>query len=163
MFVAMETCDDDWVKIPFSVAKVITMNRQACSNGTVCGLWHQSKMPTRLQDNVENFNIWYRNCINEDGNRQGKTMILYLLNQSSPPRKIQWGLKKLCFVQRIRIEKDFKIPNKQKYHLYHHLELIIGNMLIVLIQKWDFLRMYLYCRFITMNNVLSMIMQKMFS
>jgi hypothetical protein len=30
---------------------------------------------------------------NEDGNRQGKTMILYLFNQSSRPGKIQWGLR----------------------------------------------------------------------
>ena len=49
MFVAMETCDDDQAKwIPFFMAKVITMNRQACSDGTVFVLWYQSKMPTRL-------------------------------------------------------------------------------------------------------------------
>jgi hypothetical protein len=49
MFVAMETCDDDRAKgIPFFVAKVITMNRQACSDGIILVLWYQLKMPIEL-------------------------------------------------------------------------------------------------------------------
>jgi hypothetical protein len=64
MFLAMETCDDDRAKrIPFFVAKVFTMNRQAYSDGTVLVLWYQPKMPTGLQDNVGKFNKRYRNCI----------------------------------------------------------------------------------------------------
>ena len=62
----METCDDDQSKdISCFVAKAITMNRQACNNGTVLAHWIQPKMPIGLQDNIGKFNKRYTNYIEQ--------------------------------------------------------------------------------------------------
>jgi hypothetical protein len=125
MFVAMETCDDDRAKgIPFFVAKVINMNRQACSDGTVLVLWYQPKMPIGLQDDVGKFNKRYMNCIERGWELSRENHDFVPIQSIFTAWKNTVGIKNLCLVQCVRTEKDLKIPDEQKYHLYHHLELI---------------------------------------
>jgi hypothetical protein len=122
MFVAMEICDDDQAKgIPFFVAKVITMNRQACSHGTVLVFWYQPKMSTGLQDNVGKFNKWYRKCIERGWEPSRENHEFVPIQSIFTAWKYTMEIKNSCSMQRIQTKKDLKIHDEQKYHLYYHL------------------------------------------
>jgi hypothetical protein len=125
MFVAMETCDDDQARgIPFFVAKVITLSRQACSDGEAKVLWYQPKMPIGLEDDIGQFNKRYRNCIERgwEPSREKHDVVPIVSIFTSWKNTV--GIKNLCTVQNVRTERELKIPIEQKLHLYHHLELI---------------------------------------
>ena len=106
MFVAMETCDDDHAKgIPCVVAKIITMNRQACSNGTVLVPWYQPKMLIGLQHNVGKFNKWYRDCIKQGWEPSRENHEFVPIQSIFIVWKNTVGIKNLCIVQCIRTKK----------------------------------------------------------
>jgi len=51
MIVGMEIKSDDQEKgISFFIAKVVSLNQQACEDGSVEVLWYQPKMPIGLHD-----------------------------------------------------------------------------------------------------------------
>jgi hypothetical protein len=106
MFVAMETYDDDCAKgIPFFVAKVITVNRQAYSNGTVPVLWYQPKMPIGLQDDVGKFNKRYRNFIKQGWEPSRENHEFVPIQSIFTAWKNTLGIKNLCTVQCIQTKK----------------------------------------------------------
>jgi hypothetical protein len=65
MFVGIDIGEDDKSKgIPFFVAKIIDMERQAAEDGTFTVLWYEPRMRRGEAENPGEFHKRYSSCIN---------------------------------------------------------------------------------------------------
>ena len=124
MFVAMETEDVDQEKgILFFVAKVISLNQQACEDGTAQVLWYQPKMPVGLQDQLGQFHNRYTNCIHRAWEPSREENSWVPIDSIFTAWYNTVGTHLLTSIRGIRTEKELKIPRGEKYHLQFHLDL----------------------------------------
>jgi hypothetical protein len=84
MFVGIETGEEDQLKgIPFFIAKIIDMERQASKYGTFTILWYEPRMRRGEVDNVGDFHRRYCSSITNHGCHPESQMIRFQWTQSS--------------------------------------------------------------------------------
>jgi hypothetical protein len=125
MFVGIETGEEDQLtRIPFFIAKVIDMERQASEDGTFTILWYEPRMRRGEVDNVGEFHRRYYSSINRSWVPSREP------NDTIPVDTVisAWtnttGLSNVMTVNGVRTEKQIVVPTSQKYHLQQHLQYI---------------------------------------
>ena len=125
MFVAIETGEDDQSKgVPFFIAKVISMERQAADDGTFNVLWYEPRMHRGQTDNVGEFHKRYSHCINRQWVPSREPNDNVPVDTIITAWKNTTGTSNLTSVFGVRTEKYIGVPTAQKYHLRQHLEYI---------------------------------------
>jgi hypothetical protein len=118
MFVGIEIGEEDQLKgIPFFIAKVIDMERQASEDGTFTVLWYEPRMRRGEVDNAGEFHRRYCSSINKSWvpSREPNdtipvdTVIIAWTNTG--------GLSNIMTVNGVRTEKQIVVPTSQ--HLQH--------------------------------------------
>jgi hypothetical protein len=118
MFVGIETGEEDQLKgIPFFIAKVIDMERQASKDGTFTVLWYEPQMRRGEVDNAKEFHRRYYSTDNRSWVPSREP------NDTIPVDTVitTWtntvGLSNIMAVNGVRTEKQIVVPTLQKYHL----------------------------------------------
>jgi hypothetical protein len=125
MFVAIETGEDDQLKgIPFFIAKVIQMERQATDDGTVTVLWYEPRMRRGETDDVGNFHRRYYHCIDRPWIPSRESNDIIPIDTIIIAWKNTVRTLSLTSVNNIRTEKQIIVPTGQKFHLQQYLEYI---------------------------------------
>jgi len=108
--------------IPFFIAKVIDMERQASEDGTFTVLWYEPRMRRGEVDNAGEYHRRYCSSI-------FKSWVPSREPNDTIPVDIvitTWtntgGLSNVMTVNGVRTEKQIVVPMSQNYHLQQHLE-----------------------------------------
>jgi hypothetical protein len=123
MFVGIEREENGQSNgLPFFLAEVIDMERQAAQDGTFTVLWNEPQMRRGEANNPKEFHQTYFTFVNRSwiplsgpNDRVPRDSIITAWTNSA-------GLSNLTTIDGVRIGKQIMVPMSQKYHLRVTLE-----------------------------------------